>query len=192
MAIELIGIAGYARSGKDTMAEYISMRYSFKKAAFADPIRQALVALNPNVIVNHPETGERAHMPLELAVFSFGWEQLKSLSPDVRPLLQNMGSEVGRHFFGKDLWVNRLFLDNVGERKLVISDVRYWNEAQAIRKRGGEVWLVQRLDGHPANGHSSESDLGEYEFDRVFSNDGNLDRLYDKIDMALVLEGEGM
>jgi len=192
MTISLIGIAGYARAGKDTMAGYLEMRYGFKKVAFADPIREALIRLNPYILVQHPENGQKARMPLELAVFSFGWEALKSLSPDVRPLLQRMGSEVGREMLNKDIWVNRLFLENVGERKLVISDVRYQNEAEAIRNRGGEVWLVERKNGHPANGHESENDLRGYEFDRTFINSKDEDFLFDQIDMALVLEQGGM
>jgi hypothetical protein len=192
MTIELIGIAGYARAGKDTAAQYLAMRYSYKRAAFADQIRNALFALNPEIMVSHPQTGEKARMPLQTAVFSFGWEQLKSLSPDVRPLLQRFGTEVGRELWGVDFWVNRLFLENIGERKIVISDVRYWNEAQAIRRKGGEVWVIKRPDGAPANGHPSENDLENYEFDRIFMNDSNEDALFDRIDMALALEQEDM
>lgn len=192
MAIDVIGIAGYARAGKDTVAQYLSMRYSYKKVAFADGIRDALFALNPDITVAHPETREKARMPLQTAVFSFGWEQLKTLSDDVRPLLQRFGTEVGRELWGDRFWVSRLFLENAGERKLVISDVRYWNEAQEIRRRGGEVWCIQRPNGHPANGHASESDLNNYEFDRIFINEGSEDALFDRIDLAIGLEQEGM
>ena len=192
MTLELIGIAGYARAGKDTVAQYIAMRYSYKKAAFADGIREALIALNPDITVKHPQTRENARMPLQIAVFAFGWEELKTVSPDVRPLLQRFGTEVGRQLWGDNFWVNRLFLQNIGERKLVISDVRYWNEAQEIRRKGGEVWLIQRPNGHPANGHPSESNLENYDFDRIFTNDGSEDELFDRIDLAIGLEQEGM
>lgn len=192
MTIHLIGIAGYARSGKDTAAEYLAMRYSYKKVAFADSIKKALIALNPTITVYHPVNKESALMPLQTAVFSFGWEQLKSLSPDIRPLLQKFGTEVGRQMWGENFWINRLFLDNLGERKLIVSDVRYWNEAQEIRRKGGEIWSIQRIDGRPVNGHSSENDLDNYDFDRIFFNDSTEDALFDRIDLALNLEQEDM
>lgn len=192
MTLGLIGISGYARSGKDTAARYIAMRYGYVHISFADAIRDALVALNPTITVNHPVTKERALMPLELAVFVFGWEDLKSLSPDVRPLLQRFGSEVGRNLWGEDFWITRLFNAVVGERKVIISDVRYWNEAQAIRRKSGEIWLIERPEIEPANEHPSETDLSGYEFDRIFHNNGSPDQLFDKIDLAFSLEEKGM
>ena len=192
MAIDLIGIAGYARSGKDTTANYVSMRYGHTQASFAEAIREGLFALNPQITINHPMTKETTLMPLQLAVFVFGWEDLKDISPDVRPLMQKFGSEVGRSLWGEDFWINRLFYRTVGERKLVISDVRYWNEAQTIRRKGGEVWWVERPGIGAANQHPSESDLENYEFDRHIRNDGTTDFLFDKIDLIMEFEEKGM
>ena len=192
MTIDHIGIAGYARSGKDTVAQYLAMRYSHTHVSFADAIRDALVALNPTITVHHPETREKSLMPLELAVFVFGWEDLKDLSPDVRPLLQRFGSEVGRNLWGEDFWINRLFQAVAGERKVVISDVRYWNEAQAIRRKGGEVWWIERPGVSAVNNHRSENDLDNYDFDRILRNDGTADFLFDKIDLIMNFEEMGM
>jgi len=192
MVIDLIGIAGYARSGKDTVAQYVAMRYGHAHVSFADAIRDALVALNPPITVHHPTTKEKTLMPLELAVFVYGWEDLKHLSPDVRPLLQRFGTEVGRNLWGDDFWINRLFHAVVGERRIVISDVRFWNEAQAIRRKGGEVWWVEKPGVTPVNSHRSESDLDNYEFDRLLHNDGTTDFLFDKIDLIMDFEERGM
>jgi hypothetical protein len=43
----IIGLSGYARSGKDTVAELLVLNYGFKRMAFADGIRESLIALNP-------------------------------------------------------------------------------------------------------------------------------------------------
>jgi dephospho-CoA kinase len=43
----IIGISGYARSGKDTVANYLVEHHEFTRMAFADAMREALLRLNP-------------------------------------------------------------------------------------------------------------------------------------------------
>ena len=43
----IIGLSGYAQSGKDTIAEMLTMNYGFRRLAFADNIRKAIFKLNP-------------------------------------------------------------------------------------------------------------------------------------------------
>ena len=53
----LIGLSGYARSGKDTIAEILCLNYGFKRVSFALPIRDGIYTLNPlvenNIRVNN-------------------------------------------------------------------------------------------------------------------------------------------
>jgi dephospho-CoA kinase len=81
----IIGLSGYARSGKDTVAELLVLNYGFKRMAFADGIREALSALNP---ILHDG------MRLNEVVKEYGWELAKS-KDEVRRLLQVLGTEVG-------------------------------------------------------------------------------------------------
>jgi hypothetical protein len=65
--------------------------------------------------------------------------------------------------------------------KVVFSDVRYPNEADAVRKLGGQVWRIER-DGHgPANEHTSEHALNKYNFDQRIYNDKDLESLWAKV-----------
>ena len=88
------------------------------------------------------------------------------------PLLQRIGSE--RRMIQEDYWLDRLKF-TIGSFKGIgiITDVRYKNEAAWIRKNGGILVNVSRLndDGtvfvaqdRPAN-HPSEIDLDGYDWD---------------------------
>jgi dephospho-CoA kinase len=46
----IIGLSGYAQSGKDTVAELLCLNYGFKRIAFADAIREGVVRLNPMLV----------------------------------------------------------------------------------------------------------------------------------------------
>lgn len=178
--ISAIGLSGWARSGKDTVADYIIEKYGFTKAAFAQPIREALVRLNPKITV-----GGFNQASLATAVKSFGWESLKDVSVDVRPLMQRLGTEVGREMFGDDFWVETA-LDRIPDgSKVVFSDARYPNEADAIRDLGGKIYRIEREGVGPANGHASEIALNDYDFDDRIDNSGTVEELYSQIDRVI-------
>lgn len=83
----------------------------------------------------------------------------------------------------------------------IITDVRFPNEAQAIKDRGGIVIRVNRFSeeqkiallkaraNRPNNAielalkeeHPSETALDNYEFDHVVENNGSIEELVDKI-----------
>jgi len=208
--IDYIGLAGYARSGKDTIAKYLNMRYGHKQVSFADPIKEALYALSPIVYVNSdPENSEQSevmqvlgapdsrteakngggYLRLSVAVDHFGWEQLKDISPDTRGLMQRMGTEVGRKQWGENFWVDKAIEKLVGERRFVTADVRFKNEANSILRYGGELWYIQREGVGPANDHPSETGIERFVYTRTIHNNGTPDDLYDQID-ALMSESE--
>jgi hypothetical protein len=179
--IKLIGLSGYARSGKDTIASYLIDNHGYTKRAFADPIRESLVRLNPSIEV----TGMGGRIPLATAVRFLGWEALKSDYPEVRQLLQQMGTEVGREMFGESFWVDQAFKQIPDGASVVFSDVRYRNEADAIKQNGGEVWRIERPGVSAANDHTSEHDLDGYEFDHRIMNYGPVEDLYKVITTIL-------
>jgi len=180
--VEVLGISGYARSGKDTIAEHLSDK-GYVRASFADNIRKALYLLDPIVIGSSPTY--KTEIRLQELVDAVGWEKAKE-AEEVRKLLQRFGTEVGRSMFGVDVWVNLLFHWLEDGSKIVIPDVRYFNEVLAIERLGGKVWRVERPGITAVNAHVSEKDLDGYKkFDQVINNNDTIESLHKVVDTIL-------
>jgi hypothetical protein len=92
-----------------------------------------------------------------------------------RRAMQTLGTEWGRGCIAPDLWV-RLFLLRAERHRaagapVVCDDMRFANEAEAIRGAGGLLVRVDRPGVAPAAGHASEGGLAGVDFDLVVSND---------------------
>ncbi|MFE3589444.1 hypothetical protein ACFXOY_18270 [Streptomyces niveus] len=169
----IIGLSGYARSGKDTAAQALADR-GWRRAGFADKLREFLLALDPLL----PALRGGEPFRLRRYVEAWGWERAKDEHPEVRALLQRAGTEAGRKILGANIWVNALFAEHSDAGALVIPDVRFPNEAQGIADRGGMVIRVERPGIAPkANKygvvHDSEIALDGWAFDHVLFNDGS-------------------
>lgn len=171
----LIGLSGYARSGKDTAAELLCLNYAFKRHSFADPMRDAIYKLNPLV---------DGTIRIADLVDEHGWDVAKS-KDEARRLLQVFGTEVGREMFGQNFWIDQAFKQIDPAANVVIADVRFPNEADAIKQRGGHVIRINRHNLSAINSHKSEHAMDNYMFDHVIYNDGTLDDLADNVFMLM-------
>ncbi len=169
----IIGLSGYAQSGKDSTAELLCLNYGYTRLAFADPMRQALMIINPKL-----DSITRVSDMVE----DYGWDIAKR-NPEVRRLLQVLGTDFGRKMLGDDVWINIALSGIKSEDKIVISDVRYPNEAQAIKNLSGSLWRINRHNHSAVNGHTSEHAMDNYMFNHVIYNDGTLDDLSDEVFM---------
>lgn len=104
----------------------------------------------------------------------------------IRQLLQKFGTEVGRNI-SPNLWVDALMNDYIEakskgyEEDWIVTDVRFKNEAEAIRENGGILIRLNRNTGFNDQ-HSSETALDDYKnFDLIIDNNGTLDELIDKV-----------
>jgi hypothetical protein len=167
----LVGLCGYAGSGKDEAAKGL-VADGWERVALADALRDALLALNPRV-------NDEYLRPLSTVIAGDSWEFAKTL-PDVRRLLQRLGTEAGRDIHGQDCWVN------IARRKIlatsnnvVVTDIRFANEAAMIRDLGGVLIRVERPGVGPVNEHVSE--VMPFEADHTLLNDGSIEQLHDTI-----------
>lgn len=165
--------------GKDTAAQVLLDEFSFQRIAFADPIKGALLALDP--LVPGPEDGE--YLRLSEHTQARSWSEIKDL-PEVRRLMQSLGTEVGRNLFDADLWVK------LAERKLestlsvgdvVVTDVRFPNEARLIRGYGGMLVRLERPEFGPVNEHVSDRASERWTYDHKIDNDGDIESLHTQI-----------
>jgi len=188
----IIGLSGYARAGKDTIGDYLVEEYGFKKMAFADKMREFLYQVNP-VIHEYGWTNINYHIdsyPVRLrdVIDKFGWEGAKvtAYKDEIRGLMQRLGTEAGRETMGENVWVDALFSNLDLRDDIVITDMRFPNEAVAIGgSPGGVTWRVERPGIRPAGDHPSEISLDHWPFDHVLQNDGTVDELHWKIDKHL-------
>lgn len=209
----IIGISGRIGSGKDTVGKIIQDltknsydQSPWKIKKFAGKLKQ-IVSLLTGIPVEDLERQE-----VKDSVLGPEWNKLLPPLPGkpenvvgeyrpytVRELLQRIGTEAMRDQIHPQVWVNALFNDykqhsmaltsippiNVSESKWLITDVRFPNEAQAIKDRGGIVIRVSR--GHPKeNEHTSETALDNYLFDVTIDNNGTLEDLTEKIGQVLI------
>jgi hypothetical protein len=177
----IIGLTGYAQSGKDTVAKTLIEKFGFTRLAFADSIRDFLYEVDPIVgyVANEP-------VFLSKVVDRDGWDEAKK-NPEVRRLLQRIGV-AARNQWSKDFWVSQVLkkMYPAGpNKKYVITDVRFPNEAEALRVLKGQIWRVTRPGISAVNSHVSESALDNYKFDQVFVNDAGLKDLEDMITIRM-------
>jgi hypothetical protein len=164
----LIGLTGYARTGKDTLASILVEKYGYRRIAFADTIRSFLYEVNPMV-------GCSPSGYLQDLVDLVGWDKAKE-EPQVRRLLQDLGV-AARKLINEDVWITAALADLDPHEKVVIADVRFENEAAMIRLLGGQLWRVKRFNTSAVNDHVSEIELDYYEVDQIFLNNGTIEDL---------------
>jgi hypothetical protein len=167
----IIGLTGYAQSGKDTVANILVNNYGYTRVAFADKIREFLYETNPmyDSIVGEP-------LFVRAKVDRDGWEEAKK-SPHIRRLLQTSGV-AARKVFGENFWVQQALRDVHFEGNYVITDVRFTNEADIIKKYdNSQLWRVKRLGVEAVNSHVSEHELDGYPVDQIFINNTTIEDL---------------
>ena len=179
--VTVLGLSGWARSGKDTIADYLVDVEGYTKVSFAQPMKEAMYRLNPRITVN-----EVQNTALRVGIDVYGWDGLKERSPDIRGLLQRFGTEVGREMFGENFWVDYALNAIEDGSKVVFSDVRFPNEADAIRQLGGKVYRVERAGVQAANEHISEHALDGYKFDGRIQNNGSIEGLYANVGQEIL------
>ncbi len=166
----IIGFGHRKRSGKDTVGQYLVNQYKFKKLSFADPLKQAAKL----ICGFSDEQCYGSDIDKETTDPYWGF------SP--RWFMQRFGTEVGRAI-DSDLWVKAMLRQAQKIPSVVVCDVRFPNEAKAIRDQGGLVIRVDRPSLGPlTDTHPSETSLEGFEYDDVIVNDGSLEDLYDKVD----------
>lgn len=190
MAHPVIGLLGKKRSGKDTLAGFLTERHGFTRYAFADPLKEAALVADPLIQIHPDESGILRDTPLQArladyhiverlsdVVDALGWEDAKTIR-EVRRTLQQFG--MGVRSLDLDFWV-RATMTRVGEidGPVVVTDVRFPNEADAIEQAGGLLIRVVRPGtGHDfGSDHVSETALDDRRTHARILNDGSLDDL---------------
>lgn len=175
----LIGLAGLARAGKDTVASRLHTHHEMDRRAFADPLKVMTAVLAGEPLNRFYDDAKKE-------------EFSETLGMTRRKAMQLMGTEMIRKHFGPDHW-HKLLLTSWRERgcpATVVSDVRFDNEAEAIRAAGGIIVRVTRpsagLSGENAQ-HASEAGVSDHLVDFVLDNSGDYTALFEKVDALVAI-----
>ena len=236
----IIGINGYAGSGKDTVGTIIQYlqadtniplkgvlnktphhiwwledRSGWEIKKWAGKLKDIASLLTGIPVENFedqefkttflgPEWGTVTSNPLN-AIPVFSDIQFNHLI-SVREFLQKLGTDAIRDGLHTNAWVNALMSDykkdlsECGTSKKgtvvkcskypnwIITDTRFPNEAEAIKKAGGIVIRVDRPGVKPINDHPSETGLDDWKFDYKIANVSDLKALTGTVEMILVKE----
>ncbi len=220
-ACKRVAISGKMTSGKTTASNYLCNTYGFARLSFADPLRELERIQREGVdkerrvkdIVRRALVGtdlcteEHISKLVGMILDAFGLFPV-TVGVKNRPLLQYLGTEVGRKFYN-DIWVNYLLntLSEIKDDHIVVDDMRFKNELTALRLAGftcvrlqiGESVMQKRVreiygpdsDVWERYLHPSEIDLDEWVpnyFDHVINTEGDCRFLYAALD-AIVGEG---
>ena len=178
----LIGLTGKSGSGKSTAADYLWSTAGFLEMAFADRLKETASVL-------------------------FGWDRLalddQEYKAGVCPVwgitrreaLQKFGTEAVRGVFGDDFWIKswRQVYDQIQIiDSVVVSDVRFPNEADTIRDMGGVIVHIVRpgLETVGVPDHVSEKPLEILPNDYFIVNDGSVEQLHEQLNGLLEYLGE--
>lgn len=181
----LISFSGYATAGKDAAADSLVQLLGFVKTYMSKPLEQALLTLDPWVPSEHSSIDHSDWMRYSELHALVGYDESKK-NPEVRRLLQSLGTEIGRNMFGEDTWLDLAFKEIAELREdglsVCLTGVRYFNELTRVREADGiSVW-VDRPGVEAVNTHSSEHTLSAADCDFVVVNGGDLGELAQKME----------
>jgi dephospho-CoA kinase len=179
--VRKIALTGVARSGKDTVGDYLVDKYEFKRFAFADELKRYLHVLFPHI----PQTPKPRRA---LQVFGEGMRKLE-LPGAEHVWINALASRVDTH-----IWWH----SEVDERgaNVVITDLRAPLEYDWCRANGFTIIRVKSQSGNrlaraQAAGdvfeavdlaHETESHVDSFSVDHEVTNDGTIADLQEQID----------
>lgn len=201
----VVGVTGLPGAGKDTVAEHLVADYGFKRFAFADEVyREVAEAFNVTVEFLRARVAKEAPSPLLTlcgcrdmsfceALLELHGELSFSAPRSPRWILQQWATEY-RRGQNPEYWVLKLVEQVLAEpttTPVVISDVRFENEANAVRMLGamsnGEshVWHVTRsTDSKTA--HASDDGLDFKYITACLPNNTSIEDLGKRVDRLLL------
>jgi len=154
-----IGLVGFKQVGKSTAAKYLEEKYGFVRLNFKDALVAELKQNFPDVLnkllwneyIIDEEGYDRQCYEIE--------DLFKYKPPLMRALMQNYGTEVRR---GDDVnyWTTQWRLKRAElyrqDKSVVVDDVRFRNEAEAVILTNGIIIRLTRPDLTTGGEHQSE------------------------------------
>jgi hypothetical protein len=194
--VTVVGLAGFAQSGKTTAALHLEKKYGIRRKHIAEPLRAMLAVLLEANGMKSDEITRYLEGDLKESV-------IPCLGVTSRYAQITIGTEWGREMINQDLWSNT-WAAGVADGASVMNDsVRFPNEAEAIHQLGGVIIMIKRPGTRPAKFKWGK--IGELFYDKlgimwgvhpseridlikpdyIIHNDASVEQLYSDLDTAI-------
>lgn len=209
---KIVGITGLISSGKDTAADYLCEKHDFRRMSFAGALKDAVaIVFDWDREMLEGTTTESRAWREQVDQWWADRLDIPHLTP--RWILQQWGTEVCRLGFHNDIWVasveNQLRKTN---HNIVITDCRFPNEINSIKKASGTTVRIERGDTpswyqdalilnqmhkhsdqykllkeklEKSGAHASEYSSVGIDYDYIISNNGTVEDLHKQIELII-------
>ena len=159
--MKIIGLCGFIDSGKGTVGNILQNEFGFVGESFANPLKDSV-----STIFGWPRNlleGDTKESRIFRETKDEWWSEKLGYDVTPRLILQKMGTEGVRNGIGNSVWLNSLEKRLSPYCQYVITDVRFENEIELIKKLDGYVVEVYR-DPQPNwvadyRGHLDENNI---------------------------------
>ena len=140
----IIGLVGFAGSGKGTVADVLVDKHQFTKLSFADGVKDCVASIFgwPRHLLEGDTEPSRAFREKR----DDFWSAKLGIEVTPRWALQTMGTEAGRNVFHDKIWIYSVEKRLSEYKNVVIPDVRFPNEIDFIKEHNGFIVRVVRGD----------------------------------------------
>lgn len=185
----LIAFSGYKRSGKDTGAQFLIDNHNYIKYSFAGALKNAcseIFMFNYNQTEGNKkeEIDERWNINPRSVFQRFGTEifrdNLDVFFPELKYLKENFW------IYRFKLWYKEQIKNNPNI-KIVITDVRFQNEADVINEFGGIIIKVKRSNLINNDKHLSETSIDKIKSNFIINNNTTIEDYYNNLKKILLL-----
>jgi hypothetical protein len=182
---QIIGLVGFKHSGKSTAATHLEQKYGFVRHNFKDALIEELKEKFPDLLreIKQQWVNEMIRSGATFDVYNYDLFEWKP--PLMRALMQNYGTEVRRKD-DPDYWVKEWGKKSFSGHNIVCDDVRFLNEAQAVRDLGGIIIRLVRTDITTGGEHVSETEQLQIPADHTITvGPGEHEKLYTALDTIM-------
>ena len=188
MSQEIIAFCGFIGSGKDTCAEYLIKNHGYIKLSFASILKDILsILFGWDRVMMDGLTYENRIWRESVDIWWSEKLNIPNFSP--RYAMRFIGTELFRDCFNKDIWLLNIEKSLLKYKKVVITDCRFPNEINMLKKyntlfihviRDLPTWYNdyknKKLDN--VNMHRSEISWIHTNIDFEIYNNGTIEELY--------------